>query len=154
VTIKQFVTRFVCGYFLLIALVGIFNRIVDPSWYYRDIEIKGFNAIKPKFASVARDIKPALLIRDQPEAIILGSSYAEVGFDPTNPFFTDRGQMKSMNFAFGGASWGEVQCDFEFAVTHSGGLSSWELADKQLRKRFRLHWAIQRHRHVVYLLCA
>ncbi len=118
-TFKQFVTRFVFGYLLLLTLIGIFNRIVDPAWYYRDTEIKGFNAIKPTFINFARDVKPALLIRDQPEAIILGSSYSEIGFNPTNPFFTDHGRLKSMNFAFARASWGEVQCDFEFAVTHS-----------------------------------
>lgn len=118
-TLKLFVIKFVCGYFLLLALVGIFNRIVDPAWYWRDIEIKGFNAIKPTFVNFARDVKPALLKRDQPEAIILGSSYSEIGFNPTNKFFTDQGRLKSMNFAFAKASWEEVQCDFEFAVTHS-----------------------------------
>lgn len=117
--LKSFVIKFVCGYFLLLAMVGIFNRIVDPAWYYRDIEIKGFNAIKPTFVNFAHDVKPALLKRDQPEAIILGSSYSEIGFNPTNPFFTDHGRLKSMNFAFAKASWEEVQCDFEFAVTHS-----------------------------------
>lgn len=118
-TPKQFLTRFLFGYFLLLAFVGIFNRIVDPAWYYRDIEIEGFNAIKPTFVDFARDVKPALLIRDQPEAIILGNSYSEIGFDPTNPYFTDHGRLKGMNFAFAKASWGEEQCDFEFAISHS-----------------------------------
>ncbi|MFZ5524130.1 MAG: hypothetical protein ACOY9D_08640 [Pseudomonadota bacterium] len=118
-TYRQFVIRFAIGYFLLLALLGIFNRIVDPSWYYRDIEIQGFNAVKPEYLSFEREVKPALLARDKPEAIILGSSYAEIGFDPVNPYFTDRGNLKSMNFAFARASWAEVQCDFEFAVTHS-----------------------------------
>ena len=116
---KQYVTKFVCGYFVLLSLIVIFNRIVDPAWYYRDTEINGFNAIKPTFANFARDVKPALLKRDQPDAIILGSSYSEIGFNPTNQFFTDHGRLKGMNFAFAKASWGEVQCDFEFAVTHS-----------------------------------
>lgn len=118
-TLKLFVAKFVCGYFLLLALVGIFNRFVDPAWYYRDTEIKGFNAIKPAFINFERDVKPALLKRDQPEAIILGSSYSEIGFNPTNQFFTDHGRLRSMNFAFERASWEEVQCDFEFAVAHS-----------------------------------
>lgn len=118
-TSRQFVIRFALGYFLLLALIGIFNRIVDPAWYYRDTEIKGFNAVKPTFLDFARDVKPVLLMRDQPEAIILGSSYAEIGFDPTNPSFNDHDRLKSMNFAFAKALWSEVQCDFEFAVTHS-----------------------------------
>jgi len=118
-TIKLFFIKFVCVYLLVLALIGIFNYIVDPAWYWRDIEIKGFNAVKPTFVDFARDVKPALLKRDQPEAIILGSSYAEIGFDPTNQYFTDHGHLKSMNFAFAKATWGEVECDFEFAVTHS-----------------------------------
>ncbi len=58
-------------------------------------------------------------MRDQPEAIILGSSFSEIGFDPTNPVFTEHGHLKSMNFALAGAPWGMVQCDFEFAVSHA-----------------------------------
>ena len=118
-TTQQFVIRFISVSLLLLILIGLFNRIVDPFWYYRDIEIKGFNAIKPKFRRYERHIKPTLLMREQPEAIILGSSYAEIGIDPTNPFFTDHGRLKGMNFALAGAFWDRVQCQFEFAVTHT-----------------------------------
>ena len=118
-TTRQFVIRFITVSFLLLVLIGLFNRIVDPFWYYRDVEIKGFNAIKPKFRRYERHIKPALLMREQPGAIILGSSLAEIGFDPSYPFFTDHGRLKGMNFAFAGAYWDMVQCDFEFAVTHA-----------------------------------
>jgi hypothetical protein len=118
-TTKQFVIRFFSVTFLLLALVGLFNRIVDPFWYYRDTGIKGFNTIKPKFGRYERHIKPVLLMRDQPDAIILGSSYSEIGFNPFNPFFTDYGRLKGMNFAFAGAPWSMVQCEFEFGVTHS-----------------------------------
>ena len=118
-TFQKFTLRLVFGVFLLLALVGLFNRVVDPFWYYRDIEIKGLNTVKTKFRRFERHVKPALLVREQPQAIILGSSFSEVGFDPTNPFFTDNGRMSSMNFALAGASWEMVQCDFEFAVTHA-----------------------------------
>jgi len=104
--------------FFFLVLIGLVNRIVDPFWYYRDIEIKNFNVIKPEFRLFERHIKPTLLMRNQPEAIILGSSYAEIGFDPTNPFFTDHGRLKGMNFALAGATWDMVQCHFEFAVAH------------------------------------
>jgi hypothetical protein len=114
---KQFTIRFVFGVFVLLALIGLFNRIVDPFWYYRDIEIPGFNAVKTKFDRFERYVKPALLMRDQPEAIILGSSFSEIGFDPTNPLFTDHARLKSMNFALSGAQWDLVQCEFEFAVS-------------------------------------
>jgi hypothetical protein len=116
---KQFAIRFVLGIAGLLALIALFDRIVDPFWYYRDIEIKGFNAVKTQFEHYERHVKPALLAREKPEAIILGSSFSEIGFDPTNPLFTDNGRLKSMNFALAGAPWGMVQCEFEFAVAHA-----------------------------------
>ncbi len=118
-TIKQFVIRFVSLSFLLLILIGLFNRIVDPFWYYRDSEITGFNAIKPAYGNYERQIKPILLMRDQPESVILGSSYAEIGFDSNNKFFTDDGRLKGMNLALARAYDDEVQCNFEFAVAHS-----------------------------------
>jgi hypothetical protein len=118
-TIKQFVIRFLYGSLSVLALIGLFNYIVDPFWYYRDIEIKGFNAIKLKFRDFERHVKPPLLVREQPDAIILGSSFAEIGFDPNNDFFTDHKRLKGMNFALAGAPWDMVQCHFEFAVAHT-----------------------------------
>lgn len=116
---RQFAIRFITGIFALLGLIGLFNRIVDPFWYYRDIEISGFNTIKTKFERYERYVKPALLMRDRPEAIVLGNSFSEIGFDPTNPLFTDHGRLKGMNFALAGAQWDMVQCEFEFAVTHA-----------------------------------
>ncbi len=118
-TNKQFVIRFISVSLLLLVLIGLFNRIVDPFWYYRDIEIKGFNAVKLEFRNYERHVKPHLLVRDQPEAIIFGSSFSEIGFDPNNAFFTGHGRLKMMNYAFAGAPWDMVQCQFEFAVTHA-----------------------------------
>ena len=118
-TNKQFVIRFISITLLLLVLIGLFNRIVDPFWYYREIEIKGFNTVKLEFRNYERHVKPPLLVREQPDAIILGSSFAEIGFDPNNDFFTDHGHFKGMNFALAGAPWDMVQCHFEFAVAHA-----------------------------------
>ncbi|MGZ8945458.1 MAG: hypothetical protein ACXW1W_08520 [Methylococcaceae bacterium] len=118
-TTKQFVIKFISISLLLLVLIGVFNRIVDPYWYYRDIEIKDFNAVKLEFYNHERHVKPHLLVRNQPEAIILGNSYSEIGFDPRNAFFANHGRLKGMNYAFAGAPWNMVQCQFEFAVTHA-----------------------------------
>jgi hypothetical protein len=118
-TFKKFIIRFAFGYFFLLSVIGIFNRVVDPTWYYREFEIKGLNAVKPEYLSFERTVKPALLKRHQPEAIILGSSYAEIGFDSTSKSFTDNENLQGMNFAFARASWAEVQCAFEFALKNS-----------------------------------
>lgn len=101
---------------LAVGAVAAFNRVVDPFWYYRDIEIAGFNADKPRFARFERHVKPQLLARDRPQAIVLGSSLAEIGFDANDPALTDGGRLKGYNFAFAGVDWAETQCYFLYAV--------------------------------------
>ena len=60
---RQFTLRLFLLIALALASVAAFNRMVDPFWYYRDIEIAGINAVKPRFARFARHVKPALLMR-------------------------------------------------------------------------------------------
>ena len=43
---------------VVLSLIGLFNRIVDPFWYYREIEIKGFNAVKLEFRFVQKILLP------------------------------------------------------------------------------------------------
>lgn len=117
------VRRYTLMLFLLIAFalaaVAGFNRVVDPFWYYRDIEIPGFNAVKPRFARFERQVKPALLAREQPEAIVLGSSFAGIGFDPLDAALTDNGRLRGYNFAFAGTGWDVEQCAFDYALRHA-----------------------------------
>lgn len=109
--------------FLLMALalgaVAAFNRVVDPFWYYRDIEMAGINAVKPRFARFERHVKPALLAREQPEAIVVGSSFAAIGFDPLDKSLTGNGRLRGYNFAFAGAGWDLEQCSLEYALKHA-----------------------------------
>ena len=115
--------HYTLGWLLLITLtlaaVAAFNRVVDPFWYYRDIEIAGVNAVKPRFARFERHVKPALLAREQPEAIILGSSFAEIGFDALDPSLTNQGRLRGYNFALAGAGWALEQCAFAYALKHA-----------------------------------
>jgi hypothetical protein len=101
---------------LLLAVAAAANRLVDPFWYYRDFEFDGFNAAKPRFARFERHIKPQLLARERPRAIVLGSSLAEIGFDPNDPALTGGGEWKGYNFAFAGAGWELVQCHYQYAL--------------------------------------
>ena len=115
--------QFTLWLFALIALVlaaaVAFNRVVDPFWYYRDIEISGFNAVKPRFARFERHVKPALLARERPDAIVLGNSFAEIGFDALDKSLTDDGRLRGYNFAFAGAGWDLEQCALDYALKHS-----------------------------------
>lgn len=105
---------------LLALLVVMFNRVVDPFWYYRDISINGFNAIKPKFRKYERHVKPALVQREQPASLVFGSSYSEIGFDPLHPALLAAG--RSYNFALAGASWEMVACAVQFSLSHDAAL--------------------------------
>lgn len=104
------------GTLAALAAVAAFNRVVDPFWYFRDVEIAGFNAVKTKFRRFERHVKPALVAREAPQALILGSSYAEIGFDPLSPLFTDGGRLSGYNFGMAGADWSMVQCYLEHAL--------------------------------------
>jgi hypothetical protein len=116
---RRFAFRLLVGLALLMAAVGLFNRAVDPFWYYRDVSIEGFNAVKTKFRRFERHVKPAILARERPEAITVGSSLSEVGFDPGNAAFTSRGELKGFNFAVAGGPWQVIQCYFEYALAHA-----------------------------------
>ncbi|MEO8738339.1 MAG: hypothetical protein ABI537_01400 [Casimicrobiaceae bacterium] len=100
----------------LVGGVGVFNRIVDPFWYFRDVEIAGINRDKPKAPGNERLVKPALMHRLKPEAMIVGSSFAEVGLPPLHPGFTRNGQLTSYNFGMPAARWSEVYCQAMFAL--------------------------------------
>jgi hypothetical protein len=101
---------------ILVGAVGVFNRIVDPYWYFRDVEIAGFNRDKPKAPGNDRLVKPALLARLKPEALIVGSSFAEIGLPALHPGFTRNGQLTSFNLGTPAATWGEVYCLAMFSL--------------------------------------
>jgi len=116
-TAKRFTLGLLLGIVVVLALTAALNRLVDPFWYFRDIEIQGFNAAKPKFARFERHIKPQLLAREKPRAIVLGSSFSEIGFDTNDPALTNGGALRAYNFAFAGAGWKLVQCHFDYALS-------------------------------------
>lgn len=107
------------GIALLLGAAAGANWLVDPFWYFRSPEIEGFNKVKPRFARFERHVKPQLLARDRPQAIVLGSSFAEIGFDTGNPALTAGGALRGYNFAFAGADWELVQCYFRYALAAS-----------------------------------
>jgi hypothetical protein len=64
-------------------------------------------------------VKPVVVRRKQPEAVILGSSVAAIGFEPLHPALTADGRATSYNFAMAGAPWNEVFCNLEYVLTHT-----------------------------------
>ena len=119
-TTKKYFFVFAIALLTMSGLTVAFNRVVDPFWYFRDVSIEGLNAIKPKFRNYERYVKPLIVQREQPHALIFGSSYAEIGFDPLHPALTTVG--KSYSFALAGAPWEMVACDVKFAFLKDANL--------------------------------
>jgi len=99
-------TRYLCGLgaslaALLVAVVA-FNLVVDPYGYVGAPRIPGLNALKPGPGSELVAVKRAALARLAPDALILGNSRAEVGFDPEHPAWATRG-LEAYNAAIRGA---------------------------------------------------
>jgi len=95
---------------LLFGSFGLFNLIVDPFWFFREVEIEGFNRDKPKAPGNERLVKPALVAKLRPEAVIVGSSFAEIGLPPLHGGFTRNGRLASFNLGLPAATWNEVYC--------------------------------------------
>lgn len=108
--------------FLLVILgvVGVVNRIVDPFWYFRDVEIHGFNLVKPEFQHNERLVKSALVAKLHPDAIILGSSYADIGLPVAHAGFNDGGRLTAYNLAVAAANPEEIYCYALFALAQPG----------------------------------
>lgn len=69
----------------ILLLVGVFNLLVDPYGLFRIVDRAGFNAVKPKSGAHGDMVKAYQVLRVHPQALILGNSRAEVGFDPMHP---------------------------------------------------------------------
>jgi hypothetical protein len=107
------------GTAVLMFATAAFNRVVDPFQYFGAPRIPGFNEVKSRLRFFEREVKPAVLKREQPEAVILGSSIAAIGFEPLHPALTREGRAKSYNFAFAGAPWKEVFCALEYVLANT-----------------------------------
>src|SRR6185312_13187338 len=70
--------------------VALLNYLIDPYAIFGLRTVNGINAIKPRPNAMMTDIKAIIGTRFQPEALILGNSRAEVGFDPRHPAFAAR----------------------------------------------------------------
>ncbi|HQR21896.1 MAG TPA: hypothetical protein PLE54_13170 [Burkholderiaceae bacterium] len=136
-TTKAFSLACVAAILLLVGGVGLFNLVVDPYWYFRAVEIVGFNQIKQHASGNERLVKPALVNRLRPEAIILGNSVAEIGLPPTHRGFTNNGTLSSYNLALPGASWNEIYCLAMFTMRQTGvkrlviGISEVETGERE-----------------------
>jgi len=93
-------------------LVGLVNMVIDPYGTYRFFDIPGVNRKKPYPDHDIGKIKTNAMPLVNPDALILGNSRAEVGFDPTNPLWSEHGYHSVYNAAVPGSgigvAWGQL----------------------------------------------
>jgi hypothetical protein len=86
------------------AAVAGFTWLVDPLGIYASPRWEGFNSVKPSLKTRSRIFKTVNVAAGQWQALIVGSSRADTGFDSHHQFF--RG-MRTFNAGLGGESYGE-----------------------------------------------
>lgn len=99
----------------IVTIMLILHFLVDPFGIYESRNYEGVNALKPFVAQHSRVIKPLIVSRVKPEAVILGSSTAEVGYDPD--VLEANGYSEAYNFAIGGSEFYEIFRNFQHLVS-------------------------------------
>ena len=101
---KRYLWRLGVTFIGAIMVTGLTNLIIDPYGTFRLVDIKGLNHIKPYPDHDIETIKTYALRHMSPDALILGNSRAEVGFDPTHPAWEAAGYHSVYNAAISGTS--------------------------------------------------
>ena len=94
-----------------LAAVGAFNVVVDPYSLYNVVSRPGFNAVKPEVTKHSRMAKAKSVAWANPDALILGSSTAETGLDPS----ALHGAGRAYNLGLSGANIYEVRRYYQHA---------------------------------------
>jgi tetratricopeptide (TPR) repeat protein len=82
---SKFLLGFAVSALCFCAAIVATNVIVDPFMFWRLVTIPGINSQRPEFSYWTRLAKAQLMCRLQPSSVIMGSSRAEVGLDPSYP---------------------------------------------------------------------
>jgi len=82
---RRFLLHWLAAALLLVLAVGAFNVVVDPYGIFRLVDRPGLNAIKPAATTRGGMAKAIGVQREQPGALVLGNSRAEIAFDPDHP---------------------------------------------------------------------
>lgn len=94
--------------------VGLFNAIIDPYGLVNSPEVSGINRFKPEQITRVRMFKAAAVSRIQPRSLLMGSSRADIGLDPSHPALATVGP--GYNLGLSGANMHEVRQYFEHAL--------------------------------------
>jgi len=88
---SQFLLLLASTLVLGIILSVLLVFIIDPYGIYRQVDITGFNHIKPGLKRNQEQIKLTIASKVKSNAYILGNSRAEIGFNPEHIAFRNTG---------------------------------------------------------------
>jgi hypothetical protein len=91
---------------LLVLGAGAFSLVVDPFGVYRVWPARdGFNANKPRQKGHEKIVRAADLARLHPDALILGTSRAQIGLDPESPAWAGVAARPANSAFSDGSTW-------------------------------------------------
>ena len=99
---KRFLLQFALLSVAVAAIAAVLIVSVDPYGLYRLVERPGFNRVKPQLKRYQREIKTELALAAGADALIMGNSRAEIGFDPEHPTFSAH-TRSTFNLALAGS---------------------------------------------------
>jgi hypothetical protein len=107
---KRFLLQFGMLSLAVAGAAAVLILVVDPYGLYRLIERPGFNQIKPQLKRYQREIKTELALAARADALIIGNSRAEIGFNPEHRAFAADAHA-SYNLALAGSSIGVARAE-------------------------------------------
>ena len=99
---------------LLLIFVLSINFVSAPYNINGSKKVKGFNLIKPMITGNARSVKPLIIKNLFPDAIIIGASSTEMGFNPDHIGFKD--YKNTYNFGVAGGYFYEVYRHLQHSI--------------------------------------
>ncbi|WP_317932091.1 hypothetical protein [Halioxenophilus sp. WMMB6] len=102
---------------ILLASIGILNIAVDPYYLFASPNIRGINKYKPAFFFQLGMTKPYQFVRSNASAVIIGSSRAGSGFNPSYGVLSNQGVY---NLAVPGARIRQIDQSLRSAVASGG----------------------------------
>ncbi|MBR0781117.1 hypothetical protein [Bradyrhizobium iriomotense] len=105
--------RFTVGFIAFLAFpplaLSALILFVDPYYVFGTPDIAGINLVRPRYENYVPAVKPYQVRRIKPDAVILGSSRAEVALDPQHPGWNGKNVF---NFGLPSATSYEVMLAF------------------------------------------
>lgn len=114
-SLKFYSLYFVFFISILTFFISAFTMFVDPYFIFSNRRIEKVNKWRMRSKIATRSSKPLRFVLLKPKNIILGSSTAEVGLDPSYKKWRDG---KGYNFSFSGGSLSEVESVLKLAIEY------------------------------------